>query len=164
MVGVASAAARGAGDLREGLADVLIEALRQKGVEPPQAVVGVGYVYEPGLHSPVQQGAVDRLCGHDLTHVSDVHGTGWGYARGYGVGAGAFQLLCDDISPVNRHKGKSMLKRDINLVVATRIWDLPDYDARTMVPMMVMENRAENSAPKTEEKAMTMPEDQKKAL
>ena len=149
MLGIAGAAAFRAGYFRERLSDVLGEVLRQEGVESAQAVVGVGYVYEPGLHSPVQQGAVDRLCGHDLAHVSDVHGTGWGYARGYGVGAGAFQLFCDDISPVNRHRQKSMLKRDINLVVAARILDLPDYDARTMVPLMAMKNRTENSIPST---------------
>jgi len=42
-----------------------------------------------------------------------------------------------------------MLKRDINLVVAARILDLPDYDARTMVPLMAMKNRTENSIPST---------------
>jgi hypothetical protein len=40
-----------------------------------------------------------------------------------------------------------MLKRDINLVVAARILDLPDYDARTMVLLMATKNRTENSIP-----------------
>jgi len=84
------------------------EALRQEGIEPAQAVVVVGDVYQAGLHTAIDQGTVDRLGGHDLAHISDVHRAGGGYPRGDGMGAGAFQLGSYDISPVNRHRGKSM--------------------------------------------------------
>ena len=103
MVGVAGAASQGAGNFRERLTDVLGEALRQEGIEPSQAVVGVGDVDELCLYTPVQKSAVDGLCRHDLAHVSDMNRPGGGYARGNGVRAALFELLGDDVSPVNRH-------------------------------------------------------------
>ena len=57
VVGVAPAAARGTRYLRERLAYVLREALRQEGVELAQAVEIIGYVDEAGLDPSVQQGA-----------------------------------------------------------------------------------------------------------
>ena len=98
---------------------MLGEALRQEGVEPAQAIVGVGDVDELCLYPPVQKGAVDGLCGHDLAHVSDMNRPGGGYARGDGVRAALLELLGDDVSPVNRHNGNSMLKGNIKLVVAS---------------------------------------------
>ena len=115
MVGVAGAASQGAGNLGEGLADVLGEALRQEGVEPAQAVVGVGDVDELCLYTPVLKGAVDGLCRHDLAHVSDMNRPGGGYARSNGVRAAPLELLCDDVSPVNRHGHNRGVKRILSL-------------------------------------------------
>ena len=103
---------------------MLGEALRQEGVEPAQAVVGIGDINQAGFRPAIEQGSVDGLGSHDLAHVSDMHGTGWGYARGYGMGAGAFQLGSDDISPVNRHRPKSMREGNINLIVAAVFLEL----------------------------------------
>ena len=98
-----------------GFPNLLIEALRQEGVEPSQAVVGVSDADEARLHSLVQQGAVNGLRGHDLAHVSDVHETRWGDARGDGVRAAFLQLLSDDVSPANRYSHQSLREKNINL-------------------------------------------------
>ncbi len=115
MVGIAGAAALRAGYLRKGLAYMLIEALRQEGVEPTQPVEGVGDVDQTRLYPSVQESAIDGLCGHDLAHVADVNRSGGGNAGGDGMGARAFQLLGDDIRPVNRHVPQSMQGGDIKL-------------------------------------------------
>ena len=117
MVGVAGAASRRAGYFRERLSNVLCEALRQEGVEPAQAVVGVGDVDELSLHTPVQKGAVDGFCRHDLAHVSDMNRPGGGYARGNGVRAALLELLGDDVSPMNRHNHQSRRETNINLAL-----------------------------------------------
>jgi len=118
---------------------VLGEALRQEGVEPAQAVVGIGDINQAGLRPPIQESPVDGLGSHDLAHVSDMHGTGWGYARGYGMGAGAFQLGGDDISPVNRHRPKSMREGNINLIVA--VLQLYPWSCRFPEPIPEREER-----------------------
>ncbi|MDQ1262200.1 MAG: tRNA-specific adenosine deaminase [Euryarchaeota archaeon] len=97
---------------------MLGEALRQEGVEPAQAVVGVGDIDELCFHTPVQEGAVDGLRRHDLAHVSDMNRPGGGYARGNSVRAALLKLLGDDVSPVNRHSLNPRLEMDINLIVA----------------------------------------------
>ena len=119
MVGIAGAAALRAGYLRKGLAYMLIEALRQEGVEPTQPVEGVGDVDQTRLYPSVQESAIDGLCGHDLAHVADVNRSGGGNAGSDGMGARAFQLLGDDISPVNRHVPQSMQGGDIKLPLSS---------------------------------------------
>ena len=96
---------------------MLGEARRQEWIEPAQAIVCVGYVDEMRLYTPVQKGAVDCLCSHDLAHVSDVHGARRCYTRGDGVRAAALQLLGDDVSPVNRHGHQSRREKNIKLAL-----------------------------------------------
>ena len=94
---------------------MLREALRQKRVEPAQSVEGVGDVNQARFHTPIQESAIDGFCCHDLAHISNVNRPGGGYASGDGVGARAFKLLGDDVSPVNRHEQGSTLEGNIKL-------------------------------------------------
>ena len=94
---------------------MLGEALRQERVEPAQPVESVGNIDQARFHTPIQEGAVDGFCRHDLAHISNVNRPGGSYARGDGVGARAFKLLGDDVSPVNRHEQGSTREGNIKL-------------------------------------------------
>ena len=61
-------------------------------------------------------GGIERYDGYEHRYyISNMNRPGGGYASGDGVGARAFKLLGDDVSPVNRHEQGSTLEGNIKL-------------------------------------------------